>query len=334
MSILGKHAEVPPLVYRSSYVRLLLVIFFVVASEAFSTFSFRQMRRIIYHADLDRKQDIKRHANRLHKLTMAAQIPTSNVTSDHTTFADNVIWNKSDLDDVKYIDHDLSDKLEDLSAMDTMEIKGRLLDLLPQMIGTPQEYNLVELYVNKLEESYAPVQTLDFLNMAMAGEWQLLFSSNIGSSSGYDFRLRELYQRIDPNGFNGTIVNEATWDLTEDHEDTTEGHGDSITPTLFNAHGSFSIECSYSINQSARMLLQLNDHVIKLGNGSDVPKDIQRLVSFLYRAIPTELFDPNEHAMGTTFLDADLRIVRITGPAFEAVRNIFIRRGSMQIDPT
>lgn len=53
----------------------------------------------------------------------------------------------------------------------------------------------------------------------------------------------------------------------------------------------------------------------------------------LHRAIPKEMFDPNGHAMDTTYLDADLRIVRLTGPNHEGVRNIFIRKGSITINP-
>jgi hypothetical protein len=54
----------------------------------------------------------------------------------------------------------------------------------------------------------------------------------------------------------------------------------------------------------------------------------------LHRAMPKEMFDPNDHAMDTTYLDGDLRIVRLTGPKFEGVRDIFMRRGSMEINPT
>jgi hypothetical protein len=41
--------------------------------------------------------------------------------------------------------------------------------------------------------------------------------------------------------------------------------------------------------------------------------------------MPREIFDPTDHAMDTTYMDADLRIVRYTGPIFEGVRNIFVR---------
>ena len=302
-----------------SYAFLVTIATCLVVSDAFSTCSIAHIKNT-YTND---------HSKCLQRLSMVAQIPTSNVSLDDMMLADSVMVDDVDVDDIKYIDDSEDgdeEETEDLSTMDTMEIKNRLLDLLPRMKGTPEEYNRVESYVNTLEDRYTPVQTLDFLNLAMSGEWQLLFSTNIGGSPRANFRLRELYQRVESNGLNGTIVNEATWDLAEDH--------DAPTPaTSFDAFGTFSIKCSYSINDGARMVLDLNDHVINLGKGSAIPKDVEKLVAFLYKAIPTELFDPNEHAMDTTYLDGDLRIVRMAGPKFESVRDIFIRRGSMQINP-
>jgi hypothetical protein len=179
---------------------------------------------------------------------------------------------------------------------------------------------LVENYVNTLEDRYTPVQTLDFLNLAMCGDWQLLFSTNLAGSRKPNFRLRELYQRIEANNFNGTISNEATWDLAEDG-------------STFDASGTFTVKCNYSINQGARMVVDLEDHILQLAKGSVLPKDVEALIGLLHRAIPKEMFDPNEHAMDTTYLDADLRIVRMTGPRLEGVRDIFIRRGSMEVNP-
>ncbi|KAG7365295.1 plastid lipid-associated PAP/fibrillin family protein [Nitzschia inconspicua] len=211
---------------------------------------------------------------------------------------------------------------DDLSTVDVMEIKRRLLDLVPRMMGTDEEYRQVEAYVNTLEERFTPVQTLQFFNMATAGEWQLLFSTNLsGMPKPNTFRLRELLQRVEANNFNGTICNEATWDLSQDENG------------IFDASGTFAVKCSYTINQGARMVVDLDDHVLELAKGSAVPKDVQGLVGLLHRAIPKELFDPNDHAMDTTYLDGDLRIVRMTGPRLEGVRDIFIRRGSMEINP-
>ena len=211
---------------------------------------------------------------------------------------------------------------ENMAFLKTDDIKEKLLDLLPRMMGTTEEFRSVEAYVNALEDRYTPMQTIGFLNLAMNGEWQLLFSTNLAGGPKPNFRLREMYQSIHSDSFEGKVENRVLWDLADNEE------------LKFDASGTFTAKCSYKINQGARMVLELDDHVINLAKGSCVPKDVEGLVSQLHRAMPKELFDPNDHAMDTTYLDTNLRIIRMTGSRFEGVRNIFIRRGSMEINPT
>ena len=185
-----------------------------------------------------------------------------------------------------------------------------------------EEFRQVETLVNALEEKYVPAQTLGFLNLAMAGEWQLLFSTNLASGGNpAQFRLRELIQRIDTRNLEGNITNQALWDLAEDEDFN------------FDATGTFSAVCSYTINQGARMVVDLEDHILRPARGSKIPQDVQGLVGRLHRAMPKEMFDPQDHAIDTTYLDADLRIVRMTGPRLEGVRDIFIRVGALEVDP-
>lgn len=61
--------------------------------------------------------------------------------------------------------------IETLSVADA---KKQLIDLIPRMTGNEEEYRAVEAYVNLLEDKYSPVQTIDFLNLAMDGDWQLV----------------------------------------------------------------------------------------------------------------------------------------------------------------
>ena len=225
-----------------------------------------------------------------------------------------------EMDQVEEEDDDLLEA--QVKGMDTANVKSLLLDLLPSMMGTPEDFKKVETYVNTLEDRYTPMQTLSFLNMAMAGEWQLLFSTNLASGPRPNFRLRELIQRIDTKALEGNVTNIATWDLASEDDGN------------FDSTGTFSVVCSYSINQGARMVVDLKDHLLQPARGSKIPKDVEALVGLLHRAMPTEMFDPNDHAMDTTYLDTDLRIVRMTGPRFEGIRGIFIRRGSMEINPT
>jgi len=212
--------------------------------------------------------------------------------------------------------------VEELSAENSSadEAKRALIDLIPRMTGQKEEYRAVESCINLLEEKYVQVQTLDFLNMAMVGEWQLLFSTNLLGRPSRKLRLRELVQRVEPNRFNGTLTNTAAWEYAE-VDDT------------FDANGRFSAKCSYSINQGARMVVGLEDHELRPATGSKIPSDIPQLFGLLHRAIPSEIFDPNNHAIDTTYLDADIRIVRYTGPVHEGVRNVFMRKGSLEIKP-
>lgn len=85
---------------------------------------------------------------------------------------------------------DVGRKEIEVDLLDTTQIKSRLLDLLPRMTGSSAEFKDVETLVNALEARYAPVQTLDFLNLAMSGDWQLLFSTNLSGGPKTNFRLR------------------------------------------------------------------------------------------------------------------------------------------------
>lgn len=217
---------------------------------------------------------------------------------------------------------DKSERDDNISKLNLMEIREQLLDLLPRMTGKDEEFRQVEALVNALEARYHSAQTLSFLNLAMQGEWQLLFSTNLsGTPNPSKFRLRELFQRIDCKNLEGQLTNEATWDLAE------------AADANFEATGSFVVKCSYQINQGARMVLDLDDHLLQPSKGSAIPQDVQGLVGLLHRSMPKEMFDPSDHAIDTTYLDGDLRIVRYTGPRLEGVRDIFIRRGALEINP-
>ena len=216
---------------------------------------------------------------------------------------------------------------EDASVINTNltveEAKQALIDLIPRMTGNEEEYRAVESYVNLLEEKYSksPVQTIDFLNLFFSGEWQLLFSTNLTGKPNRKLRLRELVQKIEADGFGGTLTNSAQWDYADNEEGT------------FDRYGKFNIECSYEINQGARMVIDLDGHELRPAKGSGVPSDVPAMVALLNRAIPKEMFDPSSHAIDTTYLDADLRIARFTGPKHEGVRNIFFRKGQLEIKP-
>jgi len=220
------------------------------------------------------------------------------------------------------LDNFIEGSTVDVNSLDTSEIKCRLLDLLPRMTGSSAEFREVETLINTLEDRHRPVLTLDFLNLAMAGEWQLLFSTSLSSRPKQNFRITEMFQRVESvfmNSLQGTVANEVSWELAE--------NGNS-----FDASGTFTVVCDYEINRGARLELKLQESILKLAKGSSLPDDFENLIGLLNRAMPKELFDPSDHAVDTSYLDGDMRITRMTGPRFEGVRDIFIRKGSMDTD--
>jgi hypothetical protein len=78
----------------------------------------------------------------------------------------------------------------------------------------------------------------------------------------------------------------------------------------------------------SRLFLNVTDRVLKVTSRT-LPEDVHGLINKLQLSIAEELFDPPHLGVDTTFLDADLRIVRYSGSKrLEGVRNIFIRSPS------
>mmetsp|Transcript_18557 Transcript_18557/g.50727 ORF Transcript_18557/g.50727 Transcript_18557/m.50727 type:complete len:236 (+) Transcript_18557:286-993(+) len=198
------------------------------------------------------------------------------------------------------------------------------------MTGQAEEFRRVETLVNTLEDLYQPIETLDFLNLLQQGDWQLLFSTNLASKSSkmlpspQVFRLREMRQTLQCANYTGHQDTAVRWDLAQ------------AIPGQFDVSGTFTIKCSYDVTPPAKLQLNMNrgDPVLQLAKGSQIPQDVEGLVGLLHRAMPAELFDPADHAMDTTFLDHELRMVRYTGSKYEGVRDIWIRQGALSIDPT
>ena len=219
------------------------------------------------------------------------------------------------------------EKDENQSVLSIDEAKAELLELLPSLTGKAHEYRRVETLVNTLESLYQPVQTLDFLNLLQQGDWQLLFSTNMvnnpqkGIVSPQVFRMRELFHTMECANLGGNLTTHVVWDLADG------------VPGQFDCTGSFTVKSSYEIQHGARLSLALEEHILQ-PRGQRMPNDCQALVGLLFRAMPSQVFDPSDHSADTTYVDGNLKILRYTGPQHEGVRDIWIRRGALEINPT
>lgn len=257
--------------------------------------------------------------------------------------------------------HDEGNDDDDKSLNDlpVAAVKERLVTLLHAMQGTADELATVQAAVNRLERGWTPILSRDFWNMAVgggdgSGTWQLLFSTRLAPPADpRRFRLRQLTQRCEAAAATaadndaatitsgGTWTSTAVWDLVnerdEDEEDDDNSRSDynaGITipsPPTFDCSGTLDCVHSYDVvsdQGSSRVALQLQDHTLRLAQGSAVPTNVPALVARLRRGMPAALFDATGLAADTTYLDDTLRIVRYTSttrPFMEGVRDIFVR---------
>ncbi|CBJ31791.1 conserved unknown protein [Ectocarpus siliculosus] len=169
--------------------------------------------------------------------------------------------------------------------------------------------------VEVLEGTYKPIHTVGFFNFAAQGEWDLAYTSAAMVPIGPRLTAHQQFQRIEPGeGLKGNLTNIITWTLKDEGID-----------------GRLEVMCDYSFDPRGRMNTSLRKHLL-LPDG--MPRDPQELVRVLRRAMPYELFDPDDHAMETTFLDDTLRIVKHRGPKFEGLVNIFARRATAKDSTT
>jgi len=73
-----------------------------------------------------------------------------------------------------FISDDEDDTKEDLDNLSIDEIKSLLLTMLQKSTIMKKDLSYISDLVNILEQKYAPVQTLEFLNFAMGGNWELV----------------------------------------------------------------------------------------------------------------------------------------------------------------
>eukprot|EP00611_Tribonema_gayanum_P024198 TRINITY_DN5281_c0_g2_i1.p1 TRINITY_DN5281_c0_g2~~TRINITY_DN5281_c0_g2_i1.p1 ORF type:complete len:278 (-),score=54.85 TRINITY_DN5281_c0_g2_i1:932-1765(-) len=176
--------------------------------------------------------------------------------------------------------------------------------------------------VKSLEKQFSsePIHTVDFFNLAISGEWDVVHSTLYPKRapaavvSSEDLTVHSLRQTITPsdggNPRKGEITTAVEWELPEQ----------GIT-------GTFEVVAQYLTGDNSSMKLTTTGHRLK---PSSMPRDPQGLVELLQRHMPFELFDPDEQAVFTTYVDHDMRIVWAaggrTGP--NGSRIIFLRHHS------
>ena len=196
------------------------------------------------------------------------------------------------------------------------QAKDELISVvLSSMSPTPSPLSEFERFridylVKYLEATHVPIQTGQFLSLALGGEWSLAYSNALLPRADPSL-ITSVTQEIAPaaNNSHGHLVNKISWRL-----DRATGDAGS---------GVLEVRCDYAVSTKGALNVALQEHVLSI---EQLPLDAEEVIMTMQRCVPFQTFDPDGAAMQTTFVDPWLRVTRISGELFHNLFEIHTRR--------
>jgi hypothetical protein len=206
------------------------------------------------------------------------------------------------------------------------ELKHLVTDRRKELLESDFLKCRIDYLVKVLKHTYVPSFTVEFMNLAMSGDWSHQYSnavlrrrdaslnyrivqkiipenSKIDEEGDSDGRLEETNNRAV-----GKIVNEVRWDVLDNQDKLNMGE--------------LSVKANYSINSRGALALSLNDHVMSVEKLTLEPTD---LIMAIQRSVPFQFFDPTDSMVQNVYIDPKLRIAETNGAIFAGVYDIFVR---------
>lgn len=201
-----------------------------------------------------------------------------------------------------------------LKVVDPITLKQKLLNALKTFTDGGSQRQDLEALIVSLESLKNVPATEAFTEVALAGEWKLLFSS-INMRPGGNVRIREIGQVFDIK--KRTLTNKALWSCTG---------ADNVQQIRFLLY----VTASYSFQSPGRLRVQLKNHTVVAqpqedGSKNLMPEDLQDLIRQLQKALPIEFFDPSG-VIDITYLEPQFRLAKHMGNNVAGVRNVFVKR--------
>lgn len=200
--------------------------------------------------------------------------------------------------------------------LDSATLKRRLLKILDSLINLKSQHGKVEQLILQLESLNVKPITDSFTEMALAGEWKLVFSSMRISTDG-QIRFRKIGQLFDVE--RKTLQNSVVWSFP-----AADGK-DEILACL-------SVTCDYKFVGPGRLEVGVPKHVVDVfqredGKKINPPKDMKRVISTLQLALPIDFWDPSG-LLDVSYIEPNFRLARTVGRRLAGVRSVFVRAGT------
>lgn len=222
----------------------------------------------------------------------------------------NMLANNLEVNNAPFNLHNLSSDTLSLSKNvynSVTDARAELLQLLVPF-DVADRKSRIENIVDYLESRHVPIHTADFFQLAVGGEWKLMYTNSYNPLADPNLQMR-YSQIILHDGQSGKLKNILHWK-------TDDGNGESYT-------GELHVDSGYKLTSKGIMSVALEEHRL---HADMSPDHAESLIMAIQRTVPIELFDPDECSIETTYVDPQIRIVRVTVPRlFAPVINIYSR---------
>lgn len=191
--------------------------------------------------------------------------------------------------------------------------RQKLSELISTFVNSDIQTEPIEKAVLKLESLKMVPATPEFAELALAGEWQLTFSS-LGRISRTPYKLDCTVQRFDTQL--KRMTNQVDWMF-------------SAKNNVGTVSARMLINCEYTLVGPSRLNIKLLDHKVKIlpredGSTLELPDNMQAVIDDLRRTIPIEFFDPSG-LCDISYIDPEYRVARFLGSRVAGVREVFTR---------
>lgn len=213
--------------------------------------------------------------------------------------------------------------LDDAAA----ELKHLVVDRRKELADSDFLKCRIEYLVKVLKQKYVPSFTVEFMNLAMSGDWSHQYSNVLLRRADASLNYR-IVQKIVPedskigegdgkgaerlletnNRAIGKVINQVRWSVVDNQDQLNIGE--------------LAVHANYTINSKGSLGLCLQDHVM---NVEKLTLDPTELVMAIQKSIPFQFFDPTNSMTQNVYIDPDMRIAETMGPIFAGVYDIFVR---------
>ena len=170
--------------------------------------------------------------------------------------------------------------------------RKEILEILRTKVDSLDIHFRLEYLVKVLERTHTPIQTIPFLNHAIAGKWNKVYTNVISprAVSSLKCDVQQIVQYNSSKLDEGWLTEQLSWCLVPtDNGKGSPGGSSSQCDTAI--EGLFEVRCSYSVNSRGQLSVCVEEHCLR-PNGR-LPDNVEAFVLDLQRTVPFESFDPD-----------------------------------------